>query len=200
MEENNDLIQTRASLLSRLKRLDDSESWQACYDTYWKLIFNAARRAGLTQTEAEDVVQETLLTIVRGIPHFKYDKTRGSFKGWLLKTTAWRVQDQFRKRNSVRIDFVPEYQEDIHPTIQNEVKHVWDRDWETNLISAAIERVKRQVSPKHFQIFDLAVLRGWSTSRISAELDVNASYVYITKHRVNRRFKAELEILHDAEE
>jgi RNA polymerase sigma factor (sigma-70 family) len=195
MEDNDDLVPTRASLLSRLKHLDDSESWQVCFNTYWKLIFNAARRSGLTETEAEDVVQETLITIVRGIQDFKYDKSRGSFKGWLLKTTAWRVQDQLRKRNSGRLDFVPEYNEDIHPTIENEVKKVWDTEWETNLLSAAIERVKRQVSPKHFQIFDLAVLRGWSTSKISAELDVNASYVYITKHRVNCRFKAELENL-----
>jgi RNA polymerase sigma-70 factor (ECF subfamily) len=195
MEEKTDLIPTRASLLSRLKRLDDSESWQVCYDTYWKLIFNAARRAGLTETEAEDVVQETLLSVARGIQNFNYDKTRGSFKGWLIKTTAWRIQDQLRKRVPGRLEFVAELQEDIHPIIENEVKNVWDTEWDNNIISAATERVKRRISPKHFQIFDLAVLRGWSTARISAELNISSSCVYITKHRVNICFKAELATL-----
>jgi len=49
MNEHQDLIPTRASLLSRLKCSEDSESWRVCFDTYWKLIFNAARRAGLTE-------------------------------------------------------------------------------------------------------------------------------------------------------
>jgi RNA polymerase sigma-70 factor (ECF subfamily) len=195
MDEYEDLIPTRASLLSRLKCSDDSESWRVCFETYWKLIFNAARRAGLTEAEAEDVVQETLLTVARTIRDFTYNQKQGSFKGWLLKTTAWRVQDQFRKRASGRLEFFADLPEAIHPVIENGVQQLWDSEWEQNLLSAAIERVKKQVSAKHFQIFDLAVIRQWSTARISAELDVNSSYVYITKHRVNNRFKAELATL-----
>jgi len=193
--ENEDLIPTRASLLSRLKHSDDSESWRVCFETYWKLIFNAARRAGLTETEAEDVVQETLLTVARTIQTFQYDKNRGSFKGWLLKTTAWRVQDQFRKRESGRLEFVATLPDDLHPTIESGVQHVWDTEWEQNLLSIAIDRVKRKVSPKQFQIFDLAVLREWPAARISEALEVTSSYVYLTKHRVHRRFKAELQAL-----
>jgi len=195
MEENDPWIPTRASLLSRLKHSDDSESWRECFDLYWKLIFNAARRAGLTEAEAEDVVQETLLTVARTIHDFNYNQKQGSFKGWLLKTTAWRVQDQFRKRASGRLEFLADLPEAIHPVIENGVQQLWDSEWEQNLLSTAIERVKKQVSAKHFQIFDLAVIRQWSTARISAELDVNSSYVYITKHRVNNRFKAELATL-----
>ena len=195
MDEYEDLIPTRASLLSRLKCSDDSESWRVCFETYWKLIFNAARRAGLTEAEAEDVVQETLLTVARTIHDFTYNQKQGSFKGWLLKTTAWRVQDQFRKRASGRLEFLADLPESIHPVIENGVQQLWDSEWEQNLLSAAIERVKKQVSAKHFQIFDLAVIRQWSTARISAELGVNSSYVYITKHRVNNRFKAELATL-----
>lgn len=195
MDEYEDLIPTRASLLSRLKCSDDSESWRVCFETYWKLIFNAARRAGLTEAEAEDVVQETLLTVARTIHDFTYNQKQGSFKGWLLKTTAWRVQDKFRKRASGRLEFLADLPEAIHPVIENGVQQLWDSEWEQNLLSTAIERVKKQVSAKHFQIFDLAVIRQWSTARISAELDVNSSYVYITKHRVNNRFKAELATL-----
>ena len=195
MDEYEDLIPTRASLLSRLKCSDDSESWRVCFETYWKLIFNAARRAGLTEAEAEDVVQETLLTVARTIHDFTYNQKQGSFKGWLLKTTAWRVQDQFRKRASGRLEFLADLPESIHPVIENGVQQLWNSEWEQNLLSTAIERVKKQVSAKHFQIFDLAVIRQWSTARISAELGVNSSYVYITKHRVNNRFKAELATL-----
>ena len=49
-----DLIPTRESLLSRLKNWDDQESWRDFFDTYWRLIFNLARKAGLS--DADEVI------------------------------------------------------------------------------------------------------------------------------------------------
>src|SRR5438105_2439540 len=110
MNDTDELIPTRESLLSRLKDLDDAASWREFFDLYWKLIYNTARRAGLNDSEAEDVVQETLITISKKIGEFRYDPHRGSFKSWLLNTTKWRIQDQFRKRprRSFRLDVVEE--------------------------------------------------------------------------------------------
>src|SRR5881397_1239133 len=90
------LIPTRQSLLSRLKNWDDRESWNDFFTTYWKLIFITARKSGLTQAEAEDVVQETVICVCKRIPKFKYDRRTGTFKSWLLRLTYWRIQDQFR--------------------------------------------------------------------------------------------------------
>ena len=56
-------VQTRRSLISRLRNLDDRDSWQDFFDTYWKLIYSVARKAGLTEQEAEDVVQETTAAV-----------------------------------------------------------------------------------------------------------------------------------------
>jgi RNA polymerase sigma-70 factor (ECF subfamily) len=58
-------IATRWSLLSRLRNLDDQASWQDFFNTYWKLIYGVALKAGLNDAEAQDVVQETVLTVVR---------------------------------------------------------------------------------------------------------------------------------------
>ena len=55
-------IPTRWSLISRLKDWDDRESWKNFFDTYWKLIYGAAIKAGLSDVEAEEVVQETVIT------------------------------------------------------------------------------------------------------------------------------------------
>src|SRR5439155_4963150 len=93
-----EFIPTRRSLLSRLKDWNDQESWKVFFDTYWKLIFNAALRAGLTEAEAEDVVQETVIGVSKQLPAFVYDPARASFKTWLMRQTNWRIRDQFRKR------------------------------------------------------------------------------------------------------
>ena len=96
--KNSGLIATRRSLVERLADWGDQRRWQEFFDTYWKLIHSAARKSGLTDAEAQEVVQETVITVAKNIDKLKYDPAIGSFKGWLLQITRWRIADQFRKR------------------------------------------------------------------------------------------------------
>src|SRR5437867_2939099 len=98
MDKINELIPTRQSLLSRLKNWDDQDSWKLFFDTYWRLIYNAAVKAGLSDAEAQDVVQETVRSVAKSMPNFVYDTNKGSFKSWLLGLTRWRITDELRKR------------------------------------------------------------------------------------------------------
>src|SRR6266852_6048825 len=93
-----DFLPTRRSLLSALKQWDDQESWRDFFNTYWKLIYSVAIKAGLSDQEAEDVVQETVISVAKKMGDFKYDPAVCSFKGWLLRITRFRIIDQLRKR------------------------------------------------------------------------------------------------------
>lgn len=95
-----DFLPTRRSLLTRLKHWDYREGWQEFFDTYWKLIYGVGRKAGLTDAEAQDAVQETVITVSRQMPAFKYDPAKCSFKSWLLLITRQRIACQFRKREA----------------------------------------------------------------------------------------------------
>jgi len=95
-------LKTRASLLARLKDLDDQRSWTDFYDTYWKLIHAVATKSGLTEAEADDAVQETMIAVAKKMPGFEYKPGKDSFKGWLLQLTRWKITDQFRKRPPAR--------------------------------------------------------------------------------------------------
>ncbi len=209
--EDQDLIPTRRSLLSRLKDWKDEESWKVFFDTYWKLIYHAALRAGLTESEAEDVVQETVFSVARNLPGFKYDPAKGSFKAWLLQLTKWRIVDQTRKRQgAAQAERPPERPgapasqtstsadaiEQIADPAQA-VDALWENEWERNLMEAAIERVKRRVDAKQYQIFDCYVMKDWSISRVRHALRVNAGAVYIAKHRVTKMIKKEIASLRD---
>ena len=100
-DEPDEFIPTRRSLLARLKNWDDQESWQDFFNTYWRLIYSVAIKAGLSDTEAQDVVQETILVVAKKTGEFKSDPTIGSFKGWLMLITRRRIAEQFEKRNKV---------------------------------------------------------------------------------------------------
>jgi RNA polymerase sigma-70 factor (ECF subfamily) len=72
---------------------------------------------------------------------------------------------------------------------------VWDAEWRRNMANAALTRVKAQVSPKQYQIFDYYVLREWDATKVQKHLGVSMAQVYLAKHRVGSVLKKELEKL-----
>src|SRR5262245_14982763 len=100
MKTVDELAPTRQSLLIRLKDWKDEASWKVFFETYCRLIYNAAVKAGLNDSEAQDVVQETVIYVLKKMPNFEYDAAKGSFKSWLLRSTSWRIVDHLRKRQS----------------------------------------------------------------------------------------------------
>lgn len=199
-----DLLPTRLSLLNRVKDLGDNQSWQEFFDRYWRLIYGVAIRSGLTEIEAQEVVQETMVAVSKKMPGFVYDPSIGSFKGWLLHMTRWRINDQLRKRQREAQAFVRprDTTRDGTATIEripdpagHMLEAVWNEEWERNLAEAAIERVKRQVSPRQYQIFDLYVVKRWPIQKIAGTLGVNLGQVYLAKHRVGALLKKEIKSL-----
>ena len=195
---------TRESLIGRLVDLDDRARWQEFFETYWRLIYRVARKAGLGDAEAQDVVQETVITVAKNIS--KYEREAGSFKGWLLHITRWRIADQFRKRapggggardrtraGTATIERIPD-PDGI------DLEEAWQEEWEENLLSAALERVKRKVDARHYQIFDCTVLKEWSAAKAAKELRVNIAQVYLVKHRVSALLKREVKAIENRPE
>jgi len=59
-------------------------------------------------------------------------------------------------------------------------------------MAAALEQVKRQVSPKQYQMFDLHVLQNVPVSDTVRTLQVSVASVYMAKYRVSRILKREV--------
>jgi RNA polymerase sigma-70 factor (ECF subfamily) len=194
-----ELIPTRASLLARIKNLEDHDSWQAFFDTYSKLIYGVSVKRGLTAAEAQDVVQETMCTAMKHMPNFNYDRTIGTFKAWLLNMARWRIEDQFRKRPTVnnlacsaRVE-ADNVLKDI-PDNQN-FEAIWQEQWERAVFEAAVVTTRRKVDPEKFQIFDLLVKQQLSPAKVAEDFHVSVAHVYLVKHRVTEEIKAEVERL-----
>ncbi len=197
--EYNELLPTRQSLLDRLKDWSDQESWKTFFDAYWKLIYTAAIRAGLSDAEAQDVVQETVISVSRSMPNFVYDPAKGSFKSWLLKMTSWRILDQMRRRQRDANNEIVGGEagakfldiEDI-PAPVSAVEAMWEEEWESNLLDAAVEKVKRKVDPKQYQVFDLYAVKKWPIAKVARTLKVSRGMVYLAKHRIGTMIKKEV--------
>jgi RNA polymerase sigma-70 factor (ECF subfamily) len=193
-------IQTRASLLGRLRAGDDAVSWREFYEMYGGLIRSFAIKSGLTVDEAEEVVQETAIGVARGLPKYVYDPEVCRFKTWLLNLTRWRITDQLRRRDvaasrqqtrSEDADRTATIERVSDPNVP-EFGNDWDTAWEKNLVGRALERLKDRISERDYQIFDLNVTKGWSAAEVARTLRVSAARVYLTKHRVTTQIRREV--------
>jgi RNA polymerase sigma-70 factor (ECF subfamily) len=192
-------VTTRASLIFRLKNWQDESSWRDFFDTYWKLIYGIARKAGLTDAEAQDVVQETLISVAKHMPAFKYDPSIGSFRAWLLNMTRWRIIGQFRKRQP-HADHPPigdsttrtEAIEALADPASLNLDAIWQADWETNLMNAAMNNLRRRIDPQRLQIFDFYVNKEWPPEKVAGHFGVSVDLVYQVKHRVTEAIRDEV--------
>ena len=198
-----EVLATRRSMVERLGDWNDRKRWQQFFDSYWRLIHGTARKAGLTEAEAQEVVQETLITVAKKIDQLKYDPEIGSFKGWLLNITRWRIADQFRKRKPdaqrAGAGLTRRDEEARTATIERiadpaalDLDTVWDEEWRKNVVAAAVARVKRKVDPRQYQIFDCYVFKQWPAQKVAAELRVSVAQVYLVKHRLAGLLKKEI--------
>lgn len=196
-------LRTRPSLVSGLKA-GDEDRWHEFFRLYGPAIRGFALKAGLTETEADEVVQETCIGVARNVAEYRYEPERCRFKTWLLNLASWRVKNQFSKRKrwnagqplipggpDLTRDGPPESVMPAHPG-SDDFAVLWDAEWRAQLLRAALEKVQSTFSATQFQIFDLNVLKEWPARDVAKALGVSLASVYLAKHRVSSALKKEV--------
>jgi len=198
-------LATRSSLLCRLQDINDDASWHTFFEAYWRLIYNMARKSGLADADAQDVVQETIIAVARKMPQFRYDRSKGSFKQWLLLITRRRIHDHLRRVYRSPQLAEPLAEDGVTPGAElpapelapdAQIEAAWEYEWRQNLLQGALGRVRQRVNPKHYQVFDCCVMRNVPVAEVGRMFGIGAAQVYLINHRVGlavKRAAAELE-------
>jgi len=193
-------VPTRHTLLRRLRNWGDQTSWEDFANTYSKQIYEISLRAGLNDSEAKDVLQETLVAVAKKVGEFKAGREHGSFRVWLLQATRWRIADQFRKRLSWRKTDQRYSVEGPRTAIMNAVpdpasldlEAAWDEGWRRNIAEAALRKIKNEVDPEQYQIFHLHIVKEWRAREVAKRLGVTLSHVYFASYKITRLLKKEI--------
>ena len=193
---------TRPSLLRRIADPADAKSWREFYSLYKKLVFNFALRLGLEREDAEEVTQDVFHEVGQNIAKFESNPERGSFRGWLLNLTRWRVTDRVRQRQrdeKRREPRGPEPLDDRTCTIERlpdaaaaKPEEVWEREWEHCVLEDAMKNLAKRVDARHFQVFQLHVAEGWPLGRVAQHLEINSATVYVINYRLKKELKREV--------
>jgi RNA polymerase sigma-70 factor (ECF subfamily) len=187
-------METSVSLLERLGARPTDLDWRRLDDLYRPLLRAWALRAGATDVDADDLVQETLTVVVREVAAFDRGRA-GAFRSWMRTILANRLRDFFRARRSRPIatgdsDFLARLDELESP--DSALSKEWDRDHDRHLANKAMKIVQRDVEPATWEAFRRHVLDGRPATDVAAELGLSHNSVLLAKSRVLKRLRTEL--------
>jgi RNA polymerase sigma-70 factor (ECF subfamily) len=188
------MTKTPSSLLERLRQPFDPEAWAQFVTLYAPVIFSWGRRAGLQEADAADLVQEVLVTLLRVLPTFTYDRHK-SFRRWLRTVTLnnWRRR---RKHPAGRPVNGPGGELDP-VAVPDDLEAFWETEYQQHLVQQALRIMRTDFEETTWKACWEVVVSDRPAAEVAAELGLTVGAVYAAKFRVVNRLRRELEGLLD---
>jgi RNA polymerase sigma-70 factor (ECF subfamily) len=185
---------TPASLLGRLRTDGHGKAWDEFVELYSPLLFHWARRAHLQEADAADLVQEVFAILVRKLPEFEYDPSKG-FRRWLRTVTLnkWRELLRRRATNPACPNGAPLEALEAPPGDEP----FWETEHRRLLLRRMLEVMRSHFEPATWQACWRTVVEGRSAAEVGAELGLNPGAVRAARFRVLCRLRTELDGLLD---
>jgi RNA polymerase sigma factor (sigma-70 family) len=193
---------TRASLLVRLRDGSDDGAWQSFMQLYGPVVYGFARRRGLQDADAADLMQEVMRSVSAAIGQLDYDRQRGTFRGWLFTITRNKVFNFLsarRTRPQGSGDSSTNQLLAAQPD-ESDGTDVWELEYQRRLAALAMERVKVEFQENTWRAFWLTAVEGLAAADAAKQVGVSPGAIYVAKSRVLARLKEEVETMRRQEE
>ncbi len=189
---------TRASLLVRLRDGGDAEAWQEFVRLYAPVIYGFARKRGLQDADAADLMQEVLRSLSTAARRLEYDPARGSFRGWLFTVTRNKIFN-FLEGRSRRVlgsgDSRVQERLEQEAGPDGDLSAEWEADYQRRLVAQAMDTIKTEFQPSTWEAFVLTAVQDESPQQAAARVGLSVGAVYVAKSRVIARLRQEIERL-----
>lgn len=183
---------TSTGLLLRVRDPADGTAWNRLVTLYTPLLAAWVRRAGLPRQDADDLVQEVLLAVAREMPTFQYDRTKGTFRGWLRTILANRIRSHQRART--RTPAAEPLDNNMLEALADpasDLSQEWDREHDRHVAAGLLEAVRPEFGDRVWASFTRVVLDGERASEVAAALGTSIDSVYQARSRVLTRLREE---------
>ena len=168
----------------------DQSAWETFVGLYTPLMFYWARKAGLRQADAADLVQDVLAIVFRRLPDFKYDR-QGSFRGWLRTITLNQVRDRKRKK-ALPIAYASQSQIAESVSVP-QAESIWDLDYGRMLLKQAMDQMECDFEPLTWQALLSVMKEDLSVNQAAEKFEVSPWTIYSARSRLIRRLREQLE-------
>lgn len=182
---------THTALLVGLQAPCNDEVWSDFCARYQPLLISVGRRLGLSEQDAQDAAQDTLLAFAEGYRKGHYDRSKGRLRTWLFGIAVKKIRDVQRRngRNFVVVEPVDKTSILNGLADEHSVSQVWESEWEKRVFQACLENVCRHMEVSTVQAFELFVLKEWPADKVAAHLGLSRNAVFKAKRRVLSRMR-----------
>ncbi len=183
---------TQPTLIAKLRDADDQVAWRRFDRLYGKLIVGYARRRGLSLADAEDVRQIVSLSLVRAMPSFELQPSRGKFRSYLGRVVGNAIE-RYRRRPHRRLEVLEEDEVLARApgTGDSGLDAAWQREWEDHHLRRALEAVEGELDGRSLAIFE-RLLAGARPATVAAEMQMSVQAVYKVKQRARDKLRARI--------
>ena len=183
-----DIHTTTTVLLNGLLDPDDEKTWRVFDARYRPVVLAVARRLGLSDEDAADVAQQTMLEFLRDFRSQKYERGRGRLRHWLLGIARHRSLDALRRRRRERGYARADSEFDLEGP--DTLEAWWREETQVVVLHAAWERLLRKhQNATETDVFRQVALEGIPVSTVAGIHTIDVNEVYRIKHRLGRKLR-----------
>jgi RNA polymerase sigma factor (sigma-70 family) len=191
---------TRASLLVRIRDGRDTDAWQQFIKLYAPMVYGFARRRGVQDADAADLMQEVLRSVALAADRLDYDPKRGTFRSWLFTVTRnklYNLLDGQRRHVRGTGDSAAHERLDAQAGRDGDGEAVWEHEYQTRLAALAMDRVRGEFHEATWRAFLLTAVEGKAARDAGNALKMSPGAVYVAKSRVLARLREEIQKLQE---
>jgi RNA polymerase sigma-70 factor (ECF subfamily) len=193
---------TRASLLLQIRDGGNQDAWHEFIKLYGPVVYGFARKRGLQDADAADLMQDVMRSVSSAIGKLDYDRNQGTFRGWLFTITRNKIFN-FLSARRIRPqgsgDTTTNRLLDSHPDA-NDGSETWEMEYQRRLAAIAMERVKGEFQANTWRAFWLTAVEGLAAADAAREVGLSPGAIYVAKSRVLARLKEEVDTMRRQEE
>ena len=193
--------ETRASLLIRLRQPGNQEAWREFASLYEPLIYRLAARKGFQHADAQDLLQEVLVAIARGIDRLEIGEDKGRFRGWLSRISRNLIVNALEKRQRT---VVGSGDSDIcerlaqEPALDDQAQTAYILEFRRELFHWAARGIRAEFQPATWNLFWRTSVEGEPIAETARELGLSLGAAYAARCRVLARLRKKIEELEDS--
>jgi RNA polymerase sigma factor (sigma-70 family) len=185
---------TSPSLLERLREQSNPADWQRLNDLYRPWLLGWLVSQGLHESDAEDVVQDILIVVLRELPHFQHNLRTGAFRAWLRTIAVHRLRDAIRGRRyrpTAHGDsaMLAQLQQLEDPA--SAVSQQWELEHDRHVIERLLKYIEPDFQATTWQAFLAVMVEGHKPAAVAERLSISVNAVLLAKSRILARLRQE---------
>ena len=181
---------TSHSLIFRVKNPADGAAWTEFLGIYQPVVFRMARRRGLQDADAQDVMQQVFLSISKSIEGWTPGDLQPPFRAWLTTIARNAITKALtrRPRDSATGSTSMVELLDAQPDPQATTAEIL-AEARKELIRWATEQIRSEFSEATWNAFWRTAIEGVPIAEVAKSTGRSAGAVYVARYRVIARLK-----------